>query len=303
MSTRNNNKKQMTVKPFCKVCHDAGKSEKEYTSHFVKSAPGPEGKVVCPTLLNQTCGYCGSCGHTPKFCQVLASHKAAEEKALKHATHIQALEKREAQKLVPTKLGPVKKCQSSFAAAFGGDSDSETEQKVSKKKVSKKVSIKAPKSGTKILDNVNEFPALPKITSKTDNKVTAKLATKLLANVDEFPPLPKITPKTDNKVAAKSQAKSCLLAAIINHTCPELKVPEKMPKVNTYRPIIAQLVRRKCVEGLEPERGEHEKNSETESDQETDEEFYESTNYQRAPMKASEMNWAAAYPSDSDEDW
>jgi len=41
------------AKPFCKVCFDAGKSEVEYTSHFVKSEPGIKGKVVCPTLLNQ----------------------------------------------------------------------------------------------------------------------------------------------------------------------------------------------------------------------------------------------------------
>ncbi len=55
-------------KPFCVVCRDAGKSEKEYTSHFVKDQPGPNGKVVCPTLLNQACRICAKPGHTSSYC-------------------------------------------------------------------------------------------------------------------------------------------------------------------------------------------------------------------------------------------
>ena len=53
---------------FCKVCKDAGKNETEYTSHWVRDAPGPNGKVVCPTLLSQKCKYCRKYGHTPKHC-------------------------------------------------------------------------------------------------------------------------------------------------------------------------------------------------------------------------------------------
>jgi hypothetical protein len=55
-------------KPFCKVCFDAGKPESSYTSHYVKSAPGPTGKLVCPTLLNQSCLTCGQTGHTSGYC-------------------------------------------------------------------------------------------------------------------------------------------------------------------------------------------------------------------------------------------
>lgn len=54
--------------PFCKVCFDAGKPESEYTSHYLKSSPGPTGKLVCPTLLNQSCLTCGKCGHTSSYC-------------------------------------------------------------------------------------------------------------------------------------------------------------------------------------------------------------------------------------------
>jgi hypothetical protein len=75
--TNNNTKK--TMKPYCKVCHDSGKSEKEYTSHFVKSNLGPSGVVVCPTLLSQACTYCNKKGHTVKYCQSLKKQTKYEE--------------------------------------------------------------------------------------------------------------------------------------------------------------------------------------------------------------------------------
>ena len=55
-------------KSFCKVCFDAGKPESSYTSHYLKSSPGPDGKLVCPTLLNQSCLTCGQRGHTSSYC-------------------------------------------------------------------------------------------------------------------------------------------------------------------------------------------------------------------------------------------
>jgi len=59
-------------KPFCKVCFDAGKSEKDYTSHYVKTE---EGKVNCPTLLNQSCLNCGRPGHTSGYCDQAKSQR------------------------------------------------------------------------------------------------------------------------------------------------------------------------------------------------------------------------------------
>jgi len=67
-------------KPFCKVCCDAGKSEKEYTSHFVKDR---DGEVTCPTLLNQECRYCFRAGHTVKFCPVLKEREQEKEQYAK----------------------------------------------------------------------------------------------------------------------------------------------------------------------------------------------------------------------------
>jgi hypothetical protein len=54
--------------PFCKVCYDAGLPVADYTNHFVKDQPGPDGKVVCPTLLAQKCLTCGVAGHTSSYC-------------------------------------------------------------------------------------------------------------------------------------------------------------------------------------------------------------------------------------------
>ena len=54
--------------PFCKVCYDAGLPVADYTDHFVKDQPGPDGKVVCPTLLAQKCLNCGVPGHTSNYC-------------------------------------------------------------------------------------------------------------------------------------------------------------------------------------------------------------------------------------------
>lgn len=66
---------------FCKVCHDAGKDEKIYTSHFIRESPDPSSRVVCPTLLALECKYCFKNGHTVKYCVTLKKNKARLERA------------------------------------------------------------------------------------------------------------------------------------------------------------------------------------------------------------------------------
>ena len=66
-----------TKTSFCKVCFDAKKSKEEYTSHWVKSEPGPNGVVVCPYLLSLECRYCKKSGHTPRWCPVMKRRQAA----------------------------------------------------------------------------------------------------------------------------------------------------------------------------------------------------------------------------------
>ena len=67
-SSRTYNNHTTATGPYCKVCYDAGCSRTEYTSHYVKDQPGRDGKVVCPTLLNQACRICGNNGHTSSYC-------------------------------------------------------------------------------------------------------------------------------------------------------------------------------------------------------------------------------------------
>ena len=71
-------------KPFCKVCFDAGKPASEYNSHYVKSSPGPNGKVACPTLLNQACLNCGQPGHTSGYCLEPKSHQPKSHQPKSH---------------------------------------------------------------------------------------------------------------------------------------------------------------------------------------------------------------------------
>ena len=57
--------------PHCKVCEDAGKSPREFHSHWVRESREPGAKVTCPLLLSQKCNYCKKKGHTIKYCERL----------------------------------------------------------------------------------------------------------------------------------------------------------------------------------------------------------------------------------------
>ena len=67
-------------KMCCVFCKAMGKAEGEWNNHWVKDKPGPDGKVVCPALLSNECGYCHAIGHTPKFCPKLAAKKERQAK-------------------------------------------------------------------------------------------------------------------------------------------------------------------------------------------------------------------------------
>ena len=107
--------------PFCKVCHDAGKPESEYTSHFVKDIPGATGVVVCPTLLAQQCGYCHTAGHTVSYCKLLKQHQKSKEHYNRKCDFLESKTK--------TAVQEPKKHKSVFAA-LAEDSDDEIDAKV-----------------------------------------------------------------------------------------------------------------------------------------------------------------------------
>lgn len=109
-------------KPYCKVCHDAGKPESEYTNHWVKSLPDRTGKttVTCPTLLSNECRYCYKVGHTAKFCPVIEKNKKDQEKAdMQVVRQVEGAKKVKIDKSKPAKRG--------FAALQEDSSDSEVE--------------------------------------------------------------------------------------------------------------------------------------------------------------------------------
>jgi len=112
--------------PFCKVCRDAGKSEKEYTSHYVKTR---DGDVCCPTLLNQECRYCHQAGHTTKFCPTLKQkeQEVQEEKDSKEFKRNMKV----ANEFIEETNAALKK--SRFAVLEMPDSDEEKEIRAEKK--------------------------------------------------------------------------------------------------------------------------------------------------------------------------
>jgi hypothetical protein len=60
-------------KLFCKICFDAKKPEKEYTSHAVKNR---DGDICCPILKTTECRYCHKIGHIVTHCELRAKNNA-----------------------------------------------------------------------------------------------------------------------------------------------------------------------------------------------------------------------------------
>ena len=75
---------------YCSVCHSAGKSEAEYTSHHIRASKVPDAKVTCPYLLALTCGYCKGQGHTPKYCPVSQQKQKNEKQQRKQERFFKA---------------------------------------------------------------------------------------------------------------------------------------------------------------------------------------------------------------------
>ena len=79
---RNKYAVEKTDKKFCGVCQKAGLSEREYTSHFTKSVPGPQGIVICPTILNNECSFCYKLGHFKSGCPVIIERDRIQKKTI-----------------------------------------------------------------------------------------------------------------------------------------------------------------------------------------------------------------------------
>ena len=137
---------------YCKVCHDAGKSETEYTSHFIRADRDPCSKVVCPTLLSLECRYCSKKGHTVKYCKLLEKDKIAEARQSKSITNTKTKPKSEEKYKQPNNM---------FSNLESDSEDEEQEQDV---KEVKEVEVRAP-----ITSNIKSYASAllrPALTSK-----------------------------------------------------------------------------------------------------------------------------------------
>jgi hypothetical protein len=205
MSQYNNRKQFNTsksasneVKKFCKVCQDAGKPESMYTSHFVRDRPGPDGKVVCPTLLSQNCRGCGKSGHTYKYCKVVIQQdleKKQQEKWNENEKKWKSAEKKLEESV--KKSGPQKSPQkketvikvlkgayASIILSSSSDEDSDDEDQP-KAAHPKKPEVEAFKNVRFVEDE--ELPA-PKPVELNPNSYAARLRKPLPVPVKPVPP-------------------------------------------------------------------------------------------------------------------
>ena len=197
-------------KPFCKVCHDAGKTESEYTSHFVRSLPDINGKskITCPVLAATKCRYCYEAGHTTKFCPILEENNKRSKKEKSVTIQYQRAEERAFSRTVPEPV--VERKYTGAFAALGDDDDSDSEDKkpVPKKPVPKVVAL------------VDDFPALKTGSKKAVLKCStegsfastdgsrswAAIAEKPAAPVLKLKPIVKYEIKNMPQIACKSWA-------------------------------------------------------------------------------------------------
>jgi len=158
-SFRNIRINTVSVVPFCKVCKDAGKSEKEYSSHFVKSEPGTSGKVVCPTLLSLECNYCHGSAHTVKYCKVLLAHTKQRERELKREKYLDQKECKVKEKKKVQPLNPFQLLEEDSDS--DSDSESESESEMDKKY-------------TSLYENSLYDNYYPKLSEKCENVIASR---------------------------------------------------------------------------------------------------------------------------------
>jgi len=187
--SRNFNSKTSAKTPYCKVCHDAGKPESEYTNHWVRSLPDRTGKttVTCPTLLSTECRYCYKLGHTAKFCPVLEQNKKDRERAERQSARNQeAMQKAKIENIKPAR---------GFAALMEDSTDSEDEE------------IKVSTLPTIV---VEEFPALGAPAKTTLAVHLPSVKTEIKSGWAAAAAKPKMVPVEENPYVAQLEERSMI---------------------------------------------------------------------------------------------
>jgi len=122
------------VKMCCKVCKDAGKTEKEYSGHWVRDLT--TGIVLCPYLNSLTCGYCFGKGHTPKHCAALAKEQKMKLRSERIA---EANKVKEAKEVTIKRVEEKKRPGRGFFVLMSSSSDDEEEEVEEEASVSEEV--------------------------------------------------------------------------------------------------------------------------------------------------------------------
>jgi hypothetical protein len=135
---------------FCNACFKAGKDKSLYTSHFPRSTPGPNGIVVCPTILAASCKYCGKSGHWAN-----EKHCAAMREDAKRNQMFERVDRRGYSNATATNASKplakdVKQVSSRYAALMESDDDSDCDEKLVGKKRSAAASVAVPKPVTPV---------------------------------------------------------------------------------------------------------------------------------------------------------
>lgn len=159
MSRNNNNSKQST-KPFCKVCFDAGKTESEYTSHYVRKTPDPNSELLCPVLKATECRYCHQMGHTISRCAVREQNNSRRRPDVAPVVQQQQPQVAPVQVAQQQQQVPVVKKSNNKYAAFEEDDEEEVvhEQVQVEAHLVKQEQVQAP------IDDA-EFPSLLRTSS------------------------------------------------------------------------------------------------------------------------------------------
>ena len=165
--SRNNSKK-----PYCKVCHDAGKPESMYTSHCVKTYNVSTGatNVTCPTLLALECRYCFKNGHTVKFCPVLEDNRKMDVERSRFRAREENSRNIQARPVEAQTRKPV----NAFASLVDDSDDDEQETKI------------ATKIATQESKKVDEFPSLNGFSRVAQNSSVKSYSCIAATPVDEI---------------------------------------------------------------------------------------------------------------------
>jgi Nanos RNA binding domain len=176
----------MSNTKYCKVCHDTGKTESEYRSHYTRETKDPNSKILCPTLLAMECRYCCKKGHTVKYCAILKKNdkKSQPDRILS--------------KLILDMHEPKKQTNTNKFAEFGSDTDSEDEEQEQEQKEEfpsllnqqnlqpKSINFKAALEADAINKPLTIKPIIPPLTHKGKQvKKLAELDWATLSDSDE----------------------------------------------------------------------------------------------------------------------